>query len=51
MARLSVGRTTFYKLLKDRKLEVVKIYEATRVTEASLLAFIAGNTVAARRIT
>jgi excisionase family DNA binding protein len=49
MALLNVGRTTFYQLLKDRELDVVKIYNSTRIPESSVRAFIARNTVAARR--
>ena len=41
--RLNIGHTTLYTLIKQKKLTVIKIGRATRVTVASIRAFAAGE--------
>ena len=40
---LNIGHTTLYRLIKQKKLTVIKIGRATRVTVASIRAFAAGE--------
>ena len=40
---LNIGHTTLYTLIRQKKLVVVKIGRATRVTVASIRAFAAGE--------
>ena len=40
--RLGVGRTTFYRLLSENKIEAVKIYGRTLVVAESIDRFVAG---------
>ena len=41
MQALGVGRTTFYKLVKEKRIDLVHIGKKALVTRASLTAFVA----------